>query len=43
MIEHGKLLLHPEFGSPEKAIIEVTEILQCDFEGKKLNFELKLD
>ena len=38
LIEHGKLVPYLEFGSPEKAILEVIEIVRSDFEGKKIGF-----
>ena len=43
MIEHGKLLLHLEFGFPEQSILEVIEVLRSDCESKQLKFELKLE
>ena len=43
LIEHGKLIPYLEFCSPEKAILEVIEIVRSDFEGKQIGFELFLE
>lgn len=43
MIEHGKLIPHLEFGSPEKAILEIIEVVRTDCQTKKLALSLQLE
>ena len=42
IMEHGKLIPQKYLGSPEKAIVEVVEIVRNDFEDRKLNVFLDL-